>query len=819
MDIIYQDDFEEIDGCKESFALHVKASVFTERNLVIFLHGLFGNRYKTWNGFQKYLFDDIENCDIGTYTYLNGFKRVNIFKSKKVEIEGRLVGEYIRDLDYDNIYIIAHSLGGVLCQQAFVELITSRQSTSLKKIKGLFLIAVPLLGSWVIPRLLAFLSYDFELLRVGSKILQKNIVILNNYEDVYSEIKNKTWVIVAANDKFVDQYSASFSIKSSNIKTVDRMHTTITKPNKKNDVTYDFIIKKLNDWIVKGERIGLSVSQLKGMRIVDQKLIFMGELIKKIPKDLPWLYDVENNDVCINDFISKYKDEKVNILISGEPGTGKTVTLIQLYLNERFRKRGVYLDSDSLKKQLMTGGDYKLLNIDRLFIDGLDLVLPDYDEEMVGKFENLIKGIQSVIVTLRPNLLLRADTKKIIMNNFTRSYSLNGIKKENLTKYFDNDRVKSLKINQDKSGRVRPLLVAMFLLSADEMEGIPEENMSNLYERFCYHWMRRESKQSLSDIEYYEIMKALSDIAPAFYKNRYGGKEILKEQGVLSDNKYFEYIKTLLLVTYDDKVYNDFIHPTLTEFFCAYGVYRSLVENGDDEDLKNTVLKYPNQFEVNVFLRSNLLKLRDSEEDFSRVLNKILNALNLSYSNGEGSNSYIYRNNLYYVLGRLPGLKENPEILNDLYQKETHSLPRYTLLMNAVYWDYKLLSDMCYNSVMYPKSNLEKEIMEANLLYHLHYYGDIGSLNLPPNGTREWGLTRNRLVKHFLEEYAIYRPFWLIDLITVTQLTEKYGGNITDIEFMIKSIENKIHNNDCGKETEGFCNEVVKYCKQKVYIR
>ena len=52
------------------------ASESTPNQLVLFVHGLNGHRYKTWGRFP-HLFSDLIQYDIGLYGYASGFERVS----------------------------------------------------------------------------------------------------------------------------------------------------------------------------------------------------------------------------------------------------------------------------------------------------------------------------------------------------------------------------------------------------------------------------------------------------------------------------------------------------------------------------------------------------------------------------------------------------------------------------------------------------------------------------------------------------------------------------------------------------------------------
>ena len=124
---------------EEPLFTHRRTGKAQNRKLLIFVHGLGGDRYGTWeNGrdenhrrrsFPRFIFEEEEalrDVDIGMYAYVTGMKRLKRFwrSSINLEREARVMADTLRDAtDYDYIVLIGHSMGGMLIKATVVNLI------------------------------------------------------------------------------------------------------------------------------------------------------------------------------------------------------------------------------------------------------------------------------------------------------------------------------------------------------------------------------------------------------------------------------------------------------------------------------------------------------------------------------------------------------------------------------------------------------------------------------------------------------------------------------------------------------------------------
>ncbi len=138
--------------------------------LVILVHGLGGCRYgkdSTWGDFPKFLYEDFPQLDVGLYEYRTLFRRAKFWDSVPLPDEARVFAGILRDdlHDYNNVILMGHSMGGLLCMAAIAELLTTEQRKALAPIGGLLLMATPQTGSQRVPGFLSWFLRDFYALK------------------------------------------------------------------------------------------------------------------------------------------------------------------------------------------------------------------------------------------------------------------------------------------------------------------------------------------------------------------------------------------------------------------------------------------------------------------------------------------------------------------------------------------------------------------------------------------------------------------------------------------------------------------------------
>jgi pimeloyl-ACP methyl ester carboxylesterase len=123
-----------------------------------------GRRY--WAVGKKTFRLDFRTADDWSLRIPTLLGRVKFWKSVSLSDEAEAFADIIRDIDqYQTIFLVGHSEGGLLCMAAMAHLIDSRQQAVLSRIKGLILMATPQTGSQRVPTLLSWMSKDFNALK------------------------------------------------------------------------------------------------------------------------------------------------------------------------------------------------------------------------------------------------------------------------------------------------------------------------------------------------------------------------------------------------------------------------------------------------------------------------------------------------------------------------------------------------------------------------------------------------------------------------------------------------------------------------------
>src|SRR5262249_17972075 len=118
----------------EPLFVHRRIGGSMSRKLIIFVHGLGGSRYETWEAgvdesqrrrsFPRLMFEEEEklnDADIGLYTYVSGIKRLWT-ASIDLPREATVMAQALRDAkSYDRIVLIGHSMGGLLIKAAVAD--------------------------------------------------------------------------------------------------------------------------------------------------------------------------------------------------------------------------------------------------------------------------------------------------------------------------------------------------------------------------------------------------------------------------------------------------------------------------------------------------------------------------------------------------------------------------------------------------------------------------------------------------------------------------------------------------------------------------
>lgn len=224
--------------------LHQHSGDRYAKRVIVFVHGLGGNGYTTWGKFPGFVFDDLSRdpVDVAIFDYFSGQRR-RVVERPTLAVIAEILTERLQELSkrYDEIFVVAHSMGGLIAIDALRHYIAQREEEPglLRGLAGVIFIATPFNGSPlaetpVIRELLA----ESEQLSPGSSYQQELRQFINDNVDTISRTelapdkhKLPLWAIVGGFDRVVHRSSATYGVDEDQIRTaVDRGHRSVVKP-------------------------------------------------------------------------------------------------------------------------------------------------------------------------------------------------------------------------------------------------------------------------------------------------------------------------------------------------------------------------------------------------------------------------------------------------------------------------------------------------------------------------------------------------------------------------------------------------------------
>lgn len=258
----------------------MKISLFTSRKMspgaigedscntaVLFVHGL-GGSYWTWNKFSIHLkkywkekdsfaleYDEyyVNQGIIHKIPFLNFFQKLwKILRGPDISQLSQHLKTVVNQVchDYENVIIIAHSMGGLIARKYIVDMLTETHSVG--KVKALITYATPHQGSIWANYYLIVCAYFFEKFIRNSK----QVAELSNRNDFITNL-NKMWSdlrvedklnfirVVGLDDWVVDPNSAAYKADANVCRIAGKNHFNIIKPSRIKDpafmVTYNYL--------------------------------------------------------------------------------------------------------------------------------------------------------------------------------------------------------------------------------------------------------------------------------------------------------------------------------------------------------------------------------------------------------------------------------------------------------------------------------------------------------------------------------------------------------------------------------------------------
>jgi hypothetical protein len=251
----------------EALIIHRRTKEQPGTHLGVFVHGLGGERYgpsATWGKLPSLLFEDFPNLDVGMYRYSTLLRRLIFWKSVSIGKEASVLGDLLLTLGgYKHLILFGHSLGGTLCKSVLEYLYETERHDTLNSVSGLYLLATPQLGSGRVPGIIAGLTDDFQALRRNGPFLeqltlkfQQHFHCSQSYPLQEDKVHIPCWALVASEDFWVDGLSAGITLDQSQVRTVRASHTSVVKPDNKDDDSYRHLLSFMKQTVqqIKGDK-------------------------------------------------------------------------------------------------------------------------------------------------------------------------------------------------------------------------------------------------------------------------------------------------------------------------------------------------------------------------------------------------------------------------------------------------------------------------------------------------------------------------------------------------------------------------------------
>lgn len=209
--------------------LEVHAAPFTDSSLrvhhnpearpdtiLVFVHGWSGYGYDTWGSLIQEVYSLEPHVAVGAFDYVSGKRRTLSDSPNCDTIVENLVDE-LSDLQYPNVYIVAHSMGGVIAAAAIRSIYSDRvaDQPAAERIGGLISIASPHAGTKFVQRQWSLFK-DTEYLHLHSTVADRNAeffasdVEIDMSKTLTSRPLLPHFAVTSTGDRIVDKFSSRY---------------------------------------------------------------------------------------------------------------------------------------------------------------------------------------------------------------------------------------------------------------------------------------------------------------------------------------------------------------------------------------------------------------------------------------------------------------------------------------------------------------------------------------------------------------------------------------------------------------------------------
>lgn len=228
------------------------------RYLALFVHGYGGSGYGTWTEMPRMVFegDFGPRMDVALYDYASA-RRAITRRGANLELREKQLTQSLWGLDdYESIYLIGHSLGGMIVEAAAKRYLQALRATDDKQVTGLaalVLFASPRAGTgWANP-VLGILSREFRWLhRFSDRATETDGFFSTSVEHrvavssgVHPRHLLPRFVCLATEDGIVREFSATFGVPDEQKLILNGTHTSIVKPTVADHPQVDWLHERI----------------------------------------------------------------------------------------------------------------------------------------------------------------------------------------------------------------------------------------------------------------------------------------------------------------------------------------------------------------------------------------------------------------------------------------------------------------------------------------------------------------------------------------------------------------------------------------------
>lgn len=271
----------------------LKGSGLNNRKAIVFVHGFSGTCKETWGKFPSLLHtdEDLSSFDVYSWNYPSGI----VGQQPPVRRIGQQLRTYLSNVisQYEEIYLISHSLGGLVVQYMIIDELQNGHAAELSRIKHVIFFGSPLHGHEldILSRLVKpeYADIDFRSEPISVLITEWNERVYKpeiRPGDHNFKLKIPFTPVCGLTDEFI-KYNECAAIYRRLVETVPGNHVEMKNPSSRMSDSYRIVKRRLSESVggqkdetpTQDERTGIWVARIRGD---DNEYSAQRELVQKL---------------------------------------------------------------------------------------------------------------------------------------------------------------------------------------------------------------------------------------------------------------------------------------------------------------------------------------------------------------------------------------------------------------------------------------------------------------------------------------------------------------------------------------------------------